>query len=305
MRNTGKQIQQVPTWTQAERNKTDIPVRNTLSQLHWLHHSVNTQHRQALIANIWCVWSKNQTEVSAAPAPSYACLCVHCMTRPCLEFPSVHSLTPGHGMTSDDFQATVPTNLPRLHPAPPVSHAAVLGGSRVEAASTAGPSSPWGTPDPTLGGGGRPRPYQVNHGWPHVKDGPAYCHANYCHSQASPATGPQISPIKAIHPPGRMGSSRHRRAVVGRCQGHSGDDGSTGRHYGTGSVPQLPVCLAPVRDRGSLKWSNRQKGQRSSSDSLNTAAPHPSVFTCPPRPERTEPPKHRCVVVGIYAEPSL
>lgn len=62
MRNTGKQIQQVPTWTQAERNKTDISVRNTLSQLHWLHYSINTQNRQALIANIWWVWIyKNQT----------------------------------------------------------------------------------------------------------------------------------------------------------------------------------------------------------------------------------------------------
>lgn len=95
MRNTGKQIQQVPTWTQAERNKTNISVRNTLSQLHWLHHSVNTQHRQALIANIWwvCIY-KNQTKVPAAPA-SPACLCVHSMTMPVLRFPSVYSLTPG------------------------------------------------------------------------------------------------------------------------------------------------------------------------------------------------------------------
>lgn len=76
MRNTGKQIQQVPTWTQAERNKTDISVRNTLSQLHWLHHSVNTQYRQALIANIWWVWIyKNQTKVPPAPTPSYLSLC--------------------------------------------------------------------------------------------------------------------------------------------------------------------------------------------------------------------------------------
>lgn len=76
MRNTGKRIQQVPTWAQAERNKTDISVRNTLSQLHWLHHSVNTQYRQALIANIWWVWIyKNQTKVPPASTPSYLSLC--------------------------------------------------------------------------------------------------------------------------------------------------------------------------------------------------------------------------------------
>lgn len=87
---------QVPTWTQAERNKTNISVRNTLSQLHWLHHSVNTQHRQALIANIWWVWIyKSQTKVPPAPAPSCACLCAHCMTTPFLKIPSVYSLTPG------------------------------------------------------------------------------------------------------------------------------------------------------------------------------------------------------------------
>lgn len=76
MKNTGKQIQQVPTWAQAERNKTDISVRNTLSQLHWLHHFVNTQYRQALIANIWRVWIyKNQTKVPPAPAHLYLSLC--------------------------------------------------------------------------------------------------------------------------------------------------------------------------------------------------------------------------------------
>lgn len=113
MRNTGKQILQVPTWTQAERNKTDISVRNTLSQLHWLHHSVNTQYRQALIANIWWVWIyKKQTKVPLAPAPSYACLCVHSMTVPCLKFPTVHSLTPGHWIMSEGSRATVPANLP-------------------------------------------------------------------------------------------------------------------------------------------------------------------------------------------------
>lgn len=116
MRNTGKQIQQVPTWTQAERNKTDISVRNTLSQLHWLHHSVNTRYIQALIANTWWVWIyKNQTKVPPAPAPSYACLCVQCMMVLCLKFPSVHSLTPGCWMMSEGSQATVLANIRLPH----------------------------------------------------------------------------------------------------------------------------------------------------------------------------------------------
>lgn len=60
----------------SERGKTDILGRNTLSQLHWLHHSVNTQYRQDLIANIWWVWIyKNQTKVPSAPTPSYLPLC--------------------------------------------------------------------------------------------------------------------------------------------------------------------------------------------------------------------------------------
>lgn len=116
MRNTGKQIQQVPTWTQAERNKTDVSVRNTLSQLHWLRRSVNTQYRQALIENIWWVWIyKNQTKIPPASAPSNACVCVHCMTMPCLRFLSVHSLTPGRWMLSEASQATVAEKLPRPH----------------------------------------------------------------------------------------------------------------------------------------------------------------------------------------------
>lgn len=74
----GTTIQRVPTWTQAERNKTDVSVRNTLSQLHWLHRFVNTQYRQALIANIWRLWVyKTQTKVPPAATPSCACLCVH------------------------------------------------------------------------------------------------------------------------------------------------------------------------------------------------------------------------------------
>ena len=116
MRNTGRRIQQVPTWTQAERNKTDISVRNTLSQLNWLHHSINTLYRQALIANIWWVWIyKNQTKVPPASALSYAWVCVHCMTMPCLKFPWVHSLTPGRWVTSEASQATVLANLPKQH----------------------------------------------------------------------------------------------------------------------------------------------------------------------------------------------
>lgn len=81
-------------------------------------------------------------------------------------------------------------------------------------------SSHQGTPDPHFGE--RPQPNQVNHGWAHVKDEPAYRHANYCHSQVSPATGPQILPIKAIHPPGRMGSRSHRQSVLGWCRRHGG-----------------------------------------------------------------------------------
>lgn len=225
MRNTGKQIQQVPTWTQAERNKTDISVRNTLSQLHWLHHSVNTQYRQALIANIWWVWIyKNQTKVPLAPAP---CLCVHCMTVPCLKFPTVHSLTPGHWLMSEGSRATVPANLPQPHLSSLASKVNMLGLPWIEGqVGTASFSAPQSTPDPHFGE--RPQPNQVNHGWPHVKDGPAYCHANYCHSQVSPATGPQILPIKAIHPPGRMGSSSHRQAVLRWCRGSSGDGGEEG-----------------------------------------------------------------------------
>lgn len=92
MRNTGKQIRAVPTWTQAEREKTDIPVRNTLSQLHWLHHSVNTQHRQAVIANIWRVWVyKKWTKAPAAVAR----LCVFTVwRRPGIRFPPPYTLWP-------------------------------------------------------------------------------------------------------------------------------------------------------------------------------------------------------------------
>lgn len=98
----GKKIQQVPTWTQAGRNKTDISVRNTLSQLHWLHRSVNTQYRQALIANIWWVWIyKNRTKVPPAAAPScfvFVRAVIRCFVS---NFPSVHSLTSGRWMMSE------------------------------------------------------------------------------------------------------------------------------------------------------------------------------------------------------------
>lgn len=97
-----KKIQQVPTWTQAGRNKTDISVRNTLSQLHWLHRSVNTQYRQALIANIWWVWIyKNRTKVPPAAAPScfvFVRAVIRCFVS---NFPSVHSLTSGRWMMSE------------------------------------------------------------------------------------------------------------------------------------------------------------------------------------------------------------
>lgn len=68
----------------------------------------------------------------------------------------------------------------------------------------------------------QPLPLQVNRGWPHVKDEPAYCHANYCHSWVSLATVPQIWLIKAIHPPGWMGSSSHRQSVPGWCHSRIG-----------------------------------------------------------------------------------
>ena len=97
----GKKSSKVPTWTQAGRNKTDISVRNTLSQLHWLHRSVNTQYRQALIANIWWVWIyKNRTKVPPAPAPSYFVKVRTVILG--LEFPSVHSLTSGRWMMSEE-----------------------------------------------------------------------------------------------------------------------------------------------------------------------------------------------------------
>ena len=101
---------------------------------------------------------------------------------------------------------------------------------------------PRGEPDPPFEE--RPGPNQVNHGWPHVKDEPAYRRANYCHSQVSPATGPQILPILAIHLPGWMGSGsrgavsagwwgwcRSRRATIARqrCLGSVSGTGWVGR----------------------------------------------------------------------------
>lgn len=190
MRNTGKQIQQVPTWTQAERNKTEIPVRNTLSQLHWLHHSVNTQYRQALIANIWWVWIyKIQSQVLPAPPhPRFTLhmlVFVHTVWR-CRgsDFP-LYTLWPrvtGWGVRTAR-PLFPPTHLNHIRPSL-VSGSGVLGGSWVAANS---PSAPGGAPDPHFGEW--PPPNQVNDGWPHMKDGPARCHANYCQSQVRPATG--------------------------------------------------------------------------------------------------------------------
>lgn len=99
--------------TQTERNKTDISGRNTLPQLHWLYHSVNTQYRQDLIANTWWVWIyKNQTKSLQLPPP-LICICVHWMMGLCLRFLSVHSLT--LWKISEDSKATYTTNLLQQH----------------------------------------------------------------------------------------------------------------------------------------------------------------------------------------------
>lgn len=113
----GNKNQYMPITTQTERNKTDISSRNTLSQLHWLHHSLNTQYRQDLIANIWWVWIyKNQTKVPPAPTPSYLSLCTLWwgFVSDFSQFLSVHSLTLWR--MSEGSKATFSTNL--LHPYP-------------------------------------------------------------------------------------------------------------------------------------------------------------------------------------------
>lgn len=217
MRNTGRENQQVPTLTQAERKKTDVSVRNTLSQLHWLHHSVNTLYRRALIANTWLVWIyKNQTKTLRRP-PSHMLGFVHthCMTMPCLKFPSVNSLTPGYKMTSKASQATVPANLLKQHVS---SSAAGWGTSGYRHLIRApGHNRP-------LHSGELPRLNQVNHSWPQVKDGPAYCHANYCHSKARPTTGPtdlyQSKP--SIHLDRWEVRAPGSQSVQGRCLDKSG-----------------------------------------------------------------------------------
>lgn len=93
----GKQWRGGSTWPLEFRHReirqNQITGRNTLSQLHWLYHSVNTHYRQDVIANIWWVWIyKNQKKSLQLPSP-LTCNCVHCMMGLCLAFLSVHSMT--------------------------------------------------------------------------------------------------------------------------------------------------------------------------------------------------------------------
>lgn len=158
MRNTGKQIRAVPTWTQAEREKTDIPVRNTLSQLHWLHHSVNTQHRQPVIANIWRVWVyKKWTKAPAAVAR----LCVFTVwRRPGIRFPPPYTLWPRdiHWVSPFFFPQT-DFNY-RLWPVMPTRRRG------------RGSDDPRRARQNTHFRETTPPFVPVDHFWPHVKDGP-------------------------------------------------------------------------------------------------------------------------------------
>lgn len=98
-----------------ERRKADVWVGNTLTQLHWLHRSVNTQFREALIASIRRVWIyTKQIKVPLAPTLSCIWVCVHRVTMLRLKFPSVHSLIPCQS-DSEAGRATALAGLPKQY----------------------------------------------------------------------------------------------------------------------------------------------------------------------------------------------
>lgn len=144
---------------------------------HTVHTSFNCKHMMGL--NL-----QEPKQNPPAPALSHMLGCAYAVWRCRVsDFPSVNSLTPGYDMTNEASQATAAANLLYQHVSSSAAGWGACGYSQL--ISAPGHTRP-------LHCGELPRPNQVNHGWPQVKDGPACCHANYCHSGVRPTTGSGI-----------------------------------------------------------------------------------------------------------------